>query len=385
MQVIVSVPGVFHAFHLARQLNRRGALEKIYTSFPRYALDTGKISRSKVRPIRRAELIMQIGERFPALNSIAPTASTRPFVEWKNQVLDRAVARKLRPLDEGIFLGFSGSSLRSIQRANEIGLTTVVERSSSHSRVQANILKREYRQRGLEPPTTDTQVERHECEYEAADYIITPSKFAYQSFIDQGFDGERLRCVPFGTELPENTQSDIDDTDDEFTFLFSGHLNLRKGVQYLLEAWDQISIDATLTLTSGIDENVEPLIKSYEDDSSVRYLGWVDDIDTWFNRADVFVFPSLEEGSARVTYEAMARGLPLITTFNSGWVGEDGVHGIEVPTQDSETLAMAMRRLYENSKQRERMGSAAKALVTEDYSWNDYGERIYRTYESLLD
>lgn len=382
MQVVISVPGVFHAFHLGRQLERRGGLESIYTSFPRFALDTTGIPRSRVHPIRRAELIMQLGERFPALNSKVPTASTRPFVKWKNQVLDRAVARKLRPLENGIFLGFSGCSLHSIQRANEIGLTTVIERSSSHSRTQANIVGREHRQRGLEPTASDAKIKRHEREYEAADYIITPSEFAYQSFIRHGFDEQKLRCVPFGTNIPDDNKYN---NNGEFRFLFSGHLNLRKGVQYLLEAWDQISIDATLTLTSGIDKNIRPIVNSYEDDSSVEYLGWVDDISTWFDRADVFVFPSLEEGSARVTYEAMAHGLPLITTFNSGWVGEDGVHGIEVPTRDPETLATAMRRLYKNTEERKQIGSAAKALVSENYTWDDYGERIYRTYESLLD
>lgn len=198
------------------------------------------------------------------------------------------------------------------------------------------------------------------------------------------FRRREIQYVPFGNDLPKDSYNNTDNTDDKFRSLFLSHLNLRK-FQYLFEAWNRLSINATLTLTRGIDENIRPLMHSYEDNDSVQYLGWVDDLGAWFDRADVFVFPSLEEGSARVTYEAMAHGLPLITTFNSGWVGEDGVHGIEVPIRDPEALATAMRRLYENAEERKRMGSAARALIRENYTWDDYGDRIYRTYQSFLD
>lgn len=385
MKVVISVPGVFHAFHLGRQLQQREALRKIYTSFPRFALDTTGIPRSKVHPIRRSELIMQVGDRLPALKSLVPTASQRPFVEWKNRVLDRNVARKLRISDNVLFIGFAGCSLQSIQRANELGFTTVIERSSSHARTQASILDHEYQKNGLDRCIPEAWVERGEREYEAADYVATPSTFAYQSFLKHGFDEQKLLCVPFGTDIPESNREESDDMDDTFHFLFSGHLNLRKGIQYLLKAWDRLSINATLILTSGIDEDIRPLIEGYEDDDSIQYIGYVDDLDTWYNRADAFVFPSLEEGSARVTYEAMAHGLPLITTFNSGWVGEDGVHGIEVPIRDPEALATAMRRLYQNPKERKQMSSASRALIGENYTWDDYGRRIYHTYKSLLD
>jgi glycosyltransferase involved in cell wall biosynthesis len=383
MQVTISVPGIFHAFHMAEGLEARNALSKLYTTFPRFALDTD-LPHSRTVSIVYPEVIMQAGAKLPWIDRVLVAASAGSTTAWKNRLFDVAVSRRLQSDEDGLFVGFAGCSRKSLRRADDIGLTTVLERSSSHVRTQAEILEAEYEIRGIDSPTEPERVDSEEREYARADYIATPSEFAYESFIQRGFAEDELFLIPFGTELPPKTESQKSGG-DRFCFLFAGHVNLRKGVPYLLEAWDRLSLDATLILTSGIDETLRPLVEEYNDDETVQFLGRVDDLGKWFRHADVFVFPSLEEGSARVTYEAMAHGLPLVTTFNSGWVGEDGVHGMEVPIRDPDALASAMERLYHRRTQRERMGEAARELIGERYTLADYQQRIYDVYESIVE
>ncbi|SDY32870.1 glycosyltransferase family 4 protein [Halopenitus persicus] len=264
-------------------------------------------------------------------------------------------------------------------------MTTAVERSSSHIRTQWEILSREYqRHNAVSPPLSEDAVADEEQEYEAADYIVTPSEFAYQSFLDRGFDERSVKCIPFGVDPPPTTSCSRDS--ETVRFLFAGNVSIRKGIPYLLEAWDKVDLpDAELAIASEVEKDLRPLISDYEERNDVRLLGWVDDLEDCFNRSSVFVFPSLEEGSAIVTYEAMAAGLPLITTYNSGWVGEDGVHGIEVPAADSGSLANALRKLYDDASERRRMGKEAETLIRENYTLDDYGERVHQAYRSMID
>ena len=100
-------------------------------------------------------------------------------------------------------------------------------------------------------------------------------------------------------------------------------------------------------------------------------------------RSHVFCFPSLEEGSALVTYEAMHHGLPMITTDRAGSVAEDGKSALFVPAGNPDAIAEAISRLHEDPDLAERMGRAARQRVRE-FSWTAYGDRVARLHESLL-
>lgn len=379
MEVDIAVPGRFLAFKSGRELEKRDSLRTIYTTDPFYK---GGIPNEKVVNIRSPYVIQKIGQKVPKLNNIVPSSWRKPFTQWKHILFDKTVSSKLKPAEDGIFVGYAGVCLESLQRAKELGLTTVVARLSSHIRTQKEILDKEYQEYTKKNcPTSDKYVNREEKEYKRADYVMTPSKFAQESFFKRGFDEEKVKCVPFGENIPDIKQI----SDDTMYFIYPGSVNLRKGIQYLLPAWDSLDFsNAKLIVTGNIDESVKPIIQEYEGDDSIRFLGWVDNLYEWFGKSSVFVFPTLEEGSARVVYEAMASGLPIITTFNSGWVGEDGKHGIEIPIRDSKSVAEAMRYLYNNPEERNQMGENARDHIASNFTEDDYGERIFSEYQAMV-
>ena len=99
--------------------------------------------------------------------------------------------------------------------------------------------------------------------------------------------------------------------------------------------------------------------------------------------ADVFVFPTLAEGSARVVFEAMAAGCFVVTTANAGSIVEDGVHGRLVAPGDPMALAAALRATAGDRETVARIGRANAALVARDYRQAEYGTRLFELYERL--
>ena len=89
----------------------------------------------------------------------------------------------------------------------------------------------------------------------------------------------------------------------------------------------------------------------------------------------MLVLPTLAEGSASVTYEALAAGVPVITTMPAGSVVRHDVDGLIVPERDPDALANAIESIVEDRGRRDAMAAAARAHATE-YSWRQYGERL---------
>jgi glycosyltransferase involved in cell wall biosynthesis len=103
----------------------------------------------------------------------------------------------------------------------------------------------------------------------------------------------------------------------------------------------------------------------------------------YFQQADVFVFPSLYEGSALVIYEALASGLPVITTPNSGSVVRDGLEGYVVPIRDARALAEKIAQLYSDRALRKDMGARARRRA-EEYPWSAYRRRLAEFIRPLV-
>jgi glycosyltransferase involved in cell wall biosynthesis len=94
-----------------------------------------------------------------------------------------------------------------------------------------------------------------------------------------------------------------------------------------------------------------------------------------FRRADVFVLPTLADSFGLVHFQAMACGVPVITTPHCGSVVRDGIDGFLVPIRDAEALADRMQQLLEDRYLRRRMGMAARERAGE-FTWARYGERL---------
>jgi glycosyltransferase involved in cell wall biosynthesis len=160
-------------------------------------------------------------------------------------------------------------------------------------------------------------------------------------------------------------------------FVYVGRLVRMKGIDYLLDAFARLrdrGVTASLVLVgNGVDE--DRLRRRAATIDGVSFLGFVDkpDLPRVYGAADVLVFPTLGDTYGYVVEEAMAAGLPVITTAAVAEISERLIHGVAglvVPARDATSLEAAMLQLATDSALRRQMGQAAAQLVaTRTVDW----------------
>lgn len=368
--------GRFHHFHLARQLERHGLLEALYTGYPRFKLsDERGIPPGKIKtfPWLQAPYMARgkIGlDRWNWLN--------REWAWYAHQTLDQYVASKIQ--DPTVLIALSGSGLCAGRRTKSLGGIHICDRGSSHIRTQNQLLTEEYRRYGAEWPGIDPRsIEKEEAEYQQADWISVPSQFCVDSFLEQGIPANKLLKINYGARLerfyPEpNTNANR----EEFRVLFVGCAGPRKGFIDLIEAFRHLSHPRKrLQFIGSLSAEAEELL-SRDCDKNVEFLGSVPNskLRAHYTEASVFVLPSVEEGLALVVGEAMACGCPVIASTNTGAseLITDGVEGFIVPIRSPKLIADRLQQLADQPELRERMGQAALAGVEQLGGWSKYGD-----------
>jgi glycosyltransferase involved in cell wall biosynthesis len=289
----------------------------------------------------------------------------------------------LRIKEGDLFHGWRSHSYRCIKKAKSLGIKTIVENASSHPLYSSRVVEEEYRKYGIKfKAFTRRQLKLALEELNLADYVLIPSDFVEKTFIDANFSKNKLIKIPFGVDL-EKFKFKKQKEDNKFRCIFVGSLQLRKGFQYLLEAWKELKLkNAELVLVGNVWPESQEVVSKYRNDSSIKFVGFANPTD-YFKKSDVFVFPTIEEGSALVNYEAMASGLPVITTFNSGTVARHGKDGFIIPIRDIVALKKKILFFYNNPREIERMGMNARKNI-ENYTWEKYGQRLIAAYKKVL-
>jgi glycosyltransferase involved in cell wall biosynthesis len=173
-----------------------------------------------------------------------------------------------------------------------------------------------------------------------------------------------------------------------FRVCYAGRVELAKGVPYLLQAWKKLSLpNAELVLVGQVAPEMSALIREYAT-PTVRFEGFLplDRLLDVYRKSDLFAFPSLTEGLARVMVEAMATGLAVVATDCSG--AEDcvtaGVDGTIIPARDKDAMAEALLWHYQHREATRTMGKAARAKIEAHFTVAHYVERMMHTYQAVV-
>lgn len=380
MKAIISAGGKFHAFDLARELDERGYLERLITSYPKFETSGYGIPRGKVVSIIGKEILQRTWGMLPS--AIRKKWNPQLFI---HNYFDIRASRNLSPAD--IFVGWSAFSLLSMREAKKMGMVTLLDHGSSHIVHQRNILEEErtlcgelsnFPQQGI--------VDREVREFAEADYIVLPSLYAKKTFIEQGIRPEKILQVPYGANL--SLFRPLPKYDNVFRVVYVGGMTLQKGVHYLLQAFSELRLpNSELLLVGGASDEIRPFFKKYE--GSFSWVGAVPHrrLNRLYSQGSVFVLNSIDDGFGMVIMQAMACGLPVIATTNTGGpdIIQDGKEGYIIPIRNTEVLKERLVKLYEDKKLRDEMSFAALARVKEGFGWADYGVKIVAAYTKALE
>ncbi len=384
MNVMVCCHSKFHSFYLAEQLYKRGHLLKLMTSWfdPKNNARNIQIPRSKVSDNYISASQIYLSRKIPFLKTCIQKRflGHRYFGHWCASQLKRQ-----ETCDLAVTWGLS--ALPVIRTAKYKGIISIVERGSAHVAVQKELLEQEYQSFGIKPPAAFTpwRMERELTEYDEADYVEVPSSFVKRTFLEQGYDEDKIIHGFRGCDLSEFKQ--LPKQDKIFRIVFAGAMTLQKGVHYLLQAFSELKLpNSELLLIGRQSDEIEPFLKKYDG----KYK-WLDsrpqhELNEYYSQGSVFVLNSIQDGFGMVITQAMACALPVICTTNTGGEDliEDGKEGFVIPIRNVEVLKEKILFLYENPEICRDMGLAAGKKVQQQYTWDHYGERIVKEYERIL-
>lgn len=224
-------------------------------------------------------------------------------------------------------------------------------------------------------------------ELERADLILCPSNFVRDTMVLNGISAEKCFVNPFGSDTsifqPRKAPP------QKPRFISVGTICLRKGHQYLFRAFEQVK--------KAVPEAELICVGDYKTDFRLEKSKWEGTFTHYpnLNHSELakllatcsgFVLPSLEEGFARVLSEAMAAGLPIIASYESGatTLVDDGVEGFIVRPRNPTHIAEAMIKLAQDSGLNQKMGEAAYQKGAVKNTWQDYGDRLIEKYRHQL-
>ncbi len=352
---------------------------------PRLArlLDRGEdIPENLVEPLWRPELLSQLA-------SVARGGRARPVAELLDdaalRAFSRGAARRLRRVaaDASIYHYRSGFGLDSVTEAKKLGLVGLCEHSIVHPLSLGRLVGKPAA--GLTRPWRTVL-----RDIEGADHILVNSDFVKSTFLEHGWEPERVNVIYRGIDdaflaaLPEQRAEPHDD--GTIRLLFAGSFEPRKGADALVAALSRLhDVSWQLAIAGAIAPESRNTHRRFLADRRVSILGTLPRgrLAEVMAASDVFVFPTLAEGSARVVFEALASGLFVVTTPNAGSIVEDGVHGALVPPHSPEALTDALRRAAPDRDALHAIGRRSAALVQERYRQRDYGRALVDLYARL--
>ena len=376
-KVCIGSAGRFHAFDLARQMDRLGHLARLYTAFPRWKVDS--------LPQGKVSTFPWLMATSTALARICRTRLPKEIGWMVTDTFGRWVARRLEPCD--VCHCLSSFGLRAHRVARErYGALTVCDRGSSHILYQDEILAEEHALWKVPYYRIDPRVVEQELqEYEECDLITVPSDFVYRTFVEKGVAKEKLRLVPYGVDL--SLFRPVPKRNKTFRVIYVGALSLQKGLPYLLRAIEPLRLPGfEVCLIGSLAPEIKLVLEKWK--GPFRYLGPIPrtELFSYYSQGSVFVLASIQEGLALVQAQAMACGLPIIATTNTGAESlfSDGREGFIVPIRDPRAIREKILYLYEHPDVRDAMAQAARERVQHLGGWDDYGNRMLAVYQNAL-
>jgi glycosyltransferase involved in cell wall biosynthesis len=375
--------GAREHYAIPRVLHRSGKLEALFTDYWSHGL-WHQLARSPRLASRRHEDLTDAEVYSFNTTSVLDglrkrlRPATDPYSEFLRigsrfgkKVRSSLARRREQHWENTIFFAYDTGFLQAAAWAKDQGAACIVGQMDP-SRTEFEMVREEEK---LWPGWTKTPILVPEeyfawrkAEWALADAIMVNSQWTLDALVQQGVPVDKIHIVPLAYETEDSSEKalppPVKPDSEPLRVLFLGQVNLRKGIQYLLEA-------AKLLKTENIEIDIAGPIAIADQfvvkaPPNVRFHGAVtrDRVREFYNRADVFVLPTISDGFALTQLEAMAHGLPVITTPNCGRVVTEGVDGFIVPPRNATALADRLKTLLEDPERLQAMRESAQLAVT---------------------
>lgn len=284
---------------------------------------------------------------------------------------------------------FNSAGRALLKFARQHGIRTILEQTIAPVSIQLDLLQDEQKRwPGWEVDNLSSlqpYADLEAAEWALSDLIVCGSAFVREGIEKINGPVERSFVVPYGVEIPESDNEENRTTsriaDRPLRVLTVGTVCLRKGSPYIGEVATKLKGVAEFRIVGPVE--LTEFGRNHLS-RSVQLIGAIPraEIARHYKWADVFLLPSICEGSATVLYEALAFGLPIITTANSGGPIKNGIDGLIVPAKDVDAICAAIERIISKPDLMDTMSRASYAK-REEICHSAYATRLLRAVQSL--
>lgn len=360
------------AWSIVRRLHAVGRLGRVIC--PDFAAPPGGPPASSFRS-PGARSVRLVSSALARLGRRLPVAERR----WREELFDWQVARSGAWAGSESVLFLKPVFPRAAAAARRQGLTVFALATIHHPEFNFERVAREQARRGIARPTsyTDARRVRNVSVFlDSIDFLLTRSPGSERTYRERGMPPQAILPVgETGVDCEVFRPEPARRTARPFRVLHVSHMNLIKGLGYLFQAWRALSLpDAELVLGGAMDEDVRQLLAEIDPPNVVR-LGPLRDPRAEYQRAHVFVSPSISDMGPATVLEAMACGTPVIVSDACGVSGilSSGRDGFVYPYDRIDALEQALRAAYDDREALAEMGRAARetALRNARSDWSE--------------
>jgi glycosyltransferase involved in cell wall biosynthesis len=310
-------------------------------------------------------------------------SKTRAY-KLANKRLGKNTIRYCENISPAAYYGFDTSSLEFMQWASSKEWKLVLEQCVAPRASQINMYRTFEQKYGLNYQSNIEhclfQQHREEKEWQLAHTIIVPSLYVKNELLKTNLvDAEKIKIVPFGytNPIPQSeiveliNQKEI--SNKPIQILFAGNAGYRKGIIDIIEIAQKLSSENVLFKIAGhLEAEAIDYLNSNKNDK-LKYLGKLNkkELVQEYKTSDIFFFPSYLEGSAMVLLEAMSWGLPIVTTYQSGSLVEEGINGFVSEAGEIDAIIFNIKKLITNDTLRNSM-SMQSLHISSLYSIEQY-------------
>lgn len=281
-------------------------------------------------------------------------------------------------------------SLATLREAKKLGIPSLLERPNAHTKFAFEVVKEENQIVGIQLPGThdhtynSSTLKTELQEYETADYLLCPSEFVKNSFIEEGYPEKRLVRHQYGCDLehfiPSQTKPSV-----PFQAIYAGVCEPRKGLHYALRAWraSKASDIGKFIICGSFVPGYKEKLSDLMDHPSIQYLGHRTDLPDLMRKSNIFILSSVEEGSALVSYEARASGCILLVSESTGAIGEHQKNALLHKSRDWESLTQHIDDVFLSKQHQENLRKSS-LKGRDQLSWNFAGTRLAAIYQRLI-
>ena len=385
MKFSIYIKGRGWSFQLAEALLKSDNLDFLVTSYPKFYTKKYNIPASKVKSLFWIEIILRLLRKFNFLfHKLKLKFDANLIMDW---VADTVYSSFFIKNSNYLIVGFGNSTCKIIKKAKKKNIKTIYFLNNLAPVYRKKIIETEFDKLGLPKPLeveNKTLTSKMNESIKMADYIGALSAWQKKTYIDEGVDESKIFLSFLGVNssvfFPKKIKK------DKFVVICVSNDFVRKGVKYLIEAFNSLKLDnSELWIVGENSKNLAERVVKIEKNNIFKGSVNEFELPNLYNQSSIFCLPTFEEGLPAVILQAMACGLPVITTkILKDVFTADGQEGFIIEAGNSSILSEKIKYFYDNPNKIIEMGAKARTRIENEFTFDCVAKRIVNYCKTKL-